>query len=230
MNIYEKSIMDMYIYEHIGQAAQCVACRKITPNLSHPISIWHVGTRYEQSLHRILFVGKAARGSLGQASLYRDTVEDGTTVAEDLYNTSGWAFWSYTKAVADALYGEGKGWDQLALTNMVKCNSSETIDTSIETTRRSCAIFLRREIELLCPKHIVFYTNSGYDEAIQSVFDTIGNSQYGDYPCGKKMMHCWTFTGIVNGSQIRVIRAGHPERMNKAHFTGKIIRFIRGER
>lgn len=229
MNRWEQSIFDMYLQYHLGKSEACQRCRQASTGLSRPISIWHVGTSYEESPYKVLFVGKAARGSIVEAPFYMDTVEDATVIAADLYYNSGWAFWGYTRAIASAVYGEENAWEQIALTNMVKCNRSDTVDTTIQDAKISCAEYLRREIALLCPRHIVFYTNAGYDEAIQRAFDRIEDSQYQDFPCGKKAMHLWAFTGVIGESRIKAIRTGHPERMKKGDFTSRIIDFILGK-
>ncbi|MBD5094842.1 MAG: hypothetical protein HDT26_11290 [Subdoligranulum sp.] len=227
MNSYEKSVFDMYKSYRLGVGEKCDICRKETPGLCKPISIWHVGDQYAMSEHRVLFVGKAARGSIQQDADCINGVQDGTGVAEDLYHAVGWPFWSYTRAIAEELYGEADAWEKISMTNMVKCNASETVDTTTESVKWNCAGYLRKEIELLLPKNIVFYTNAWYDEAVASLFDSIENAKYHDVPCGQKQMHLWRFTGMINGHSMRVIRTGHPERMKKEEFTGRIIEFIR---
>ena len=229
MNSYEKSIFDMYQNCRLGTSEKCNMCRKEYPGLSKPISIWHIGNRYAKSTHRVLFVGKAARGSIEQDSGSINGVLDGTGVPEDLYDSVGWPFWSYTRTIASELYGESDAWEKIAMTNMVKCNASEGEDTTTETRMQNCAEYLRRELELLCPKNIIFYTNKCYDNAVASLFDQMEDADYCDVPCGEKQMHLWKFTGKIREHTIRVMRAGHPERMQKADYTGQIIRFIRRE-
>ena len=229
MNACEKSVFDMYGRCGLGTSKQCSSCRKENPGLSKPISIWHVGDRYSVSEHRVLFVGKAARGSIEQDAGSINGVLNGTAVAGQLYHAVGWPFWSYTKAIANELYGEGDAWEKIAMTNMVKCNASETVDTTTGAAKWNCAGYLRREIELLLPKNIVFYTNAWYDDAVASLFDRIEDPDRRDVPCGQKQMHLWSFSGVIGGHTMRVLRAGHPERMQKADYTGQIIAFIRGE-
>lgn len=229
MNSYEKSVFDMYKRCGLGSSEKCSFCRKENPGLFKPISIWHIGEQYAMSKHRVLFVGKAARGSIEQDASNINSVSDGTALAGQLYHEVGWPFWSYTRAIANELYGEGKGWEEIAMTNMVKCNSSETVDTTRDSVKWNCAGYLRREIELLMPKNIIFYTNAWYDDAVASLFDKIENTDHRDVPCGQKQMHLWSFSGMVNGHAVRVLRAGHPERMQKADYTSQIIAFIQGE-
>lgn len=229
MNAYEKNVFDMYQSCQLGNSEKCNLCRKENPELSKPISIWHVGEQYTESEHQVLFVGKVARGSIEQDAGCINGVLDGTGVAEDLYHSVSWPFWSYTKAIANELYGENDAWGKIAMTNMVKCNVSETTDTTTEMNKKNCAEYLRRELELLCPKNIIFYTNERYDDAVTSLFDQIENADYCDVPCGQKQMHLWKFTGRIGEHVMRAMRAGHPERMQKEDYTNRLIRFIREE-
>lgn len=229
MNSFEKSIFDMYNSCQLGVGKKCVMCRKENADLSKPISIWHVGDQYTASEYRVLFVGKAARGSIENDTGGINGIEDGTSLAQELYNTVGWPFWSYTKKIADELYGTDSAWAKIAITNMVKCNASDTVDTTTESAKKNCAEYLRKEIELLAPRNIIFYTNAWYDDTITSLFDRIENAIYQDVPCGQKQMHLWSFTGMIGNYTMRVIRTGHPERMNKVAFTGKVINFIQNK-
>ena len=63
MNKHEKEIFDLYDKLNIGKSEICKNC-KFNNELSKPISIWQVGDNYHNSEHKILFVGKVARGEL----------------------------------------------------------------------------------------------------------------------------------------------------------------------
>lgn len=228
MNVDEKIIFDMYEKSQLGRSETCSLCRKENQGLSKPTSIWHVGEQYKTSEYRVLFVGKAARGSIEQDAGGANDILDGTDLAKYLYY-KGWPFWSYTRTIANELYGESEAWEKIAMTNMVKCNASETVDTTTESVKRNCAQYLRKEIELLAPRNIIFYTNAWYDDAIESLFDRVKNSVYQDVPCGQKQMHLWTFDGVIGDHTMRVMRTGHPERMKKEDFTGQILRFLYGK-
>ena len=40
-------------------------------------------------------------------------------------------------------------------------------------------------------------------------------------------MNKWTFTGLINKNEIKVIRVGHPERMKKSDYINEIINYIK---
>lgn len=223
MNIFEKEIFNMYEEINIGKSEICRQCRSTTYDLCKPVSIWQVGDNYYDSQYRLLFVGKVARGEPGKQ--YNDFM-DSTERADVLYNKKGWAYWNYTKAIASALYGENS-WEKVAFTNMVKCNNSTTVDKTNEFTKNCCLHIVKKEIDILKPKHIIFYTKNAYDEQIEEIFDSILNSKKDDVRIGKKIMNKWTFTGLINKNEIKVIRVGHPERMKKSDYINEIINYIK---
>jgi len=221
MNRYEKCIFDMYDKINIGESDTCKKCRNQSPNLSIPVSIWQVGDEYYNSKYRILFVGKVARGTPGEK--YGGFM-NATKRADELYQNAGWAYWNYTKTIVNNIYDK-KAWEKVAFTNMVKCNSSDTIDTTADSTKNFCIYVLKEEIKILKPKNIVFYTK-GYDEQIEGLFDNIENSKTEYVDIGKKKMSSWTFNGMIGDNVIRGIRVGHPERMKKDAFVEHIVNFI----
>ncbi len=222
MNEFEKQIFDMYEKINIGKSKICQECRKQTPELSIPVSIWQVGDEYYDSEYRTLFVGKVARGVPGEEY---GAFMDATKRADELFENIKWAYWSYTKAIINNIYTE-KAWEKIAFTNMVKCNNSDSIDTTTAFTRDCCVSVIKEEIKILRPKNIVFY-GKGYDKQIEKLFDDISNSKTEFISIGEKTMSSWTFNGVIGDNLSRVIRVGHPERMNKEEFVNHIISFIK---
>ena len=76
----EQVIFDMYAKIELGNNAICECCQRAYPNLSRPVSIWQVGTKYENSKYKLLFVGKNARGNPGRK---KGAFLDSTICAED---------------------------------------------------------------------------------------------------------------------------------------------------
>lgn len=222
MNKFEKQIFDIYDKINIGKSDTCQKCRSQNTDLSPPVSIWQVGDEYYDSEYKILFVGKVARGTPGEK--YGDFM-DATKRADELYQNVGWAYWNYTKAIANSLYG-GNAWERIAFTNMVKCNSSDTVDTTTDSMRNFCLHILKEEIKKLKPKNIVFYTK-GYDSQIEKLFDIIINSETKYVPIGKKQMSSWTFEGMLGDDVVRCIRVGHPERMKKEDFVNHVVDYLK---
>ena len=221
MNKYEEKVFEMYKKINIGKSDICQKCRGQNTNLSLPVSIWQVGDEYYDSKYRVLFVGKVARGTPGEK---HGDFMDSTKRADELYQNVGWAYWNYTKAIANSLYDKN-AWEKIAFTNMVKCNSSNTIDTTTDSMRDFCLLVLKEEIKMLKPKNIVFYTK-GYDEQIERLFDNIGNSKTEYVNIGKKEMSSWTFEGTIGDNVVRCIRVGHPERLKKEAFVNHILQYL----
>ena len=222
MNKFEKQIFHIYDKINIGKSDTCQKCRSQNTDLSLPVSIWQVGDKYYDSKYRVLFVGKVARGTPGEK---HGDFMDATKRADELYQNVGWAYWNYTKAIANSLY-RGNVWEKIAFTNMVKCNSSDTIDTTTDFMRSCCLPILKEEIKMLKPKNIVFYAK-GYDTQIEKLFDIIINSEIKYVPIGKKQMSSWTFESMLGDNVIRCIRVGHPERMKKEDYVNHVIDFIK---
>jgi len=222
MNKFEKQIFDIYDKINIGKSDTCQKCRSQNTDLSLPVSIWQVGDEYYDSEYKILFVGKVARGTPGEK--YGDFM-DATKRADELYQNVGWAYWNYTKAIANSLYGRN-AWEKIAFTNMVKCNSSDTIDTTTDTMRNLCLPILKEEIKMLKPRNIVFYAK-GYDEQIENLFDSIQDSKMEYVTIGKKKMSSWTFNGMIGNYLSKIIRVGHPERMKKEDYVNHLINYIK---
>ncbi|OQB13419.1 MAG: hypothetical protein BWY15_01716 [Firmicutes bacterium ADurb.Bin193] len=228
MKSNENEIFEIYKELNIGKSNECIECHKQVCNLSKPVSIWQVGDNYYDSKYKVLFVGKAARGSVGiECNNFLDATEDAYSLYKD---RSQWAYWSYTKAIVNELYGlrENDGWEQISFTNMVKCNNSETVDTSTDTLKNNCLHILKAEIKKLAPKNIVFYTH-GYDNQIKALFDNIRFSESKSVKIGAKEINIWTFMGLIDGNEIRVIRPGHPERKKKLQFVKYVVDFIKDE-
>lgn len=110
----------MYRDIHLGSSLICDEClkrRKASSGETYPpASIWHVGEEYEHDKYKIVFVGKAARGTPGKTTTdhFIDTRQEA-----DRYFFENWsAYWSYTRTITERLYGDAKeGWKRIAFTN-----------------------------------------------------------------------------------------------------------------
>src|SRR6516162_1935527 len=99
----EQCIFDLYRSLELWTNPICTQCRSsVQPSLFGPIGIWQVGRSYFDDPHRLVFVGKNARGSL------RDDVEselsqrgfiDGTTAADQMIGEKWGAYWNYTAEI-----------------------------------------------------------------------------------------------------------------------------------
>ena len=80
-------IFDMYAKIEMGDNAICKCCKKTYVNLSRPVSIWQVRTKYKNSKYKLLFVGKNARGNPGHE---KGVFLDSTICVEDLFYHKRW--------------------------------------------------------------------------------------------------------------------------------------------
>lgn len=223
-NVVEENLFKMYDDIHLGSSSICKECHEKTENLSLPISFWFVGKNYENETGRVLFIGKNARGNPGekQGNYYNSTME-----ARKYWNYS-WPYWSYIRNITEELYGE-KGADYIAYTNIIKCNNSGTIDNTSDLVKDNCVRkmqVIKKEIELLKPKKIVFLTSWYYDDYIKSIFSNIVDVESKKIQIGANKMPWWEFSGHINNDNIKVIRVGHPERKKKVDYVNAIVKWI----
>ncbi|MBE9501876.1 MAG: hypothetical protein KAX23_04700 [Dehalococcoidia bacterium] len=233
----EDQVFQMYESIRLGTNPICKDCiakhEAMGRPLYKPASIWHVGNKFEDDENKIIFVGKPARGELGMETGhgYIDTRECG----EKLFFEKSWPYWSYTREIASRIYGTSEeGWEHIAFTNIVKCNNSDTTDAATTEMKENCLNklgVLWREIEVLKPKRIIFYTHWFYD-------DYIDRFRFGDYyqdkasrthtiPNGKKVVSWWHREFLHNDRvAIRFLRTSHPERQQREGFVGKIVNWI----
>lgn len=229
------AIFQMYSDISIGNNKICKECIRgaIGQPLSKPVSLWQVGDKFADDLHKVLFVGKTARGNPGIEHNYGFL--DARKVGRDLFLQSDWHYWSYTKEMVRRLYGSAtEGWQHIAFTNLVKCNNSSNSDNTPPERKHNCLNRLgvfQREVEILSPKRIVFYTHWDYD-------DYIASFRYGatyldittpttTQPNGQRVIPWWHRQFYSEGRVIMdFLRTSHPERKNKEDYVSGIVDWI----
>jgi len=234
-------IFQLYNFIEIGKNETCQRCIKSNKEsdfeLSAPISAWIVGENFKNDKHKILFVGKVARGDnddIGQIKngLFRDA----TNLGESLLRNSSWAYWSYTRAIVEKLYQDIQiGIENIAFTNLIKCNNSPTVDMTTWETKQLCLNELKvfwKELELLKPKKVIFYTNWEYDNFIDDYkrerkFEDKSNRNH-RVQIGAKQMPWWNrvFYDSNGKKEWEFLRIGHPERKKKNEFTQRVYEWI----
>jgi len=245
--VQEQTIFDLYKGLGLWKNATCekckVACERQGLRLSGPISIWQVGRNYHSDERRLVFVGKTARGQVrppeeAAREIIANGFVDGTSDADDLFANTAWPYWAYVAQCLARLYGSAEeGWDRIAYTNMVKCNTSDTVDNLPDALKKNCIDDLSviwRELEILRPRNVIFFTHTSYDNHLQrhtaglEVRDVTSRSCY--IPNGKKRMLWWEreyYSG--KGVHFRVLRTSHPERQQKEGFVTNLVSWVRGE-
>lgn len=228
----EEKILSCYNEIGLGTCAVCTHCRIDNPALySKAVGMWFVGKFFEEQKNRVLFIGKNARGM--PAKEYKENqnskgfLEEFRYSRENLINKS-WPYWSYTKEISKRLFGD-MAMEAVAFTNMVKCNGSDTIDTTTDSMKDYCIgdlAVVRHEVEIIRPTHIVLYTGTSYDSWLSPVFDKIDCFSNTSIEIGKKKMPYGEYRCKLNHERIRVLRIGHPERMQKEAFVSTVVTWI----
>jgi hypothetical protein len=206
--------------------------------LRGPLAAWHVGRDFGKEEPSILFAGKVARGAPGDPTPcgFLDPQE----AAELLYESSRWSFWSYTREIAERVHGDGaKAWERIALTNMLKCDWSDTVDISSEEMKRCCIGehgVVWREIEFLEPSHVVFYTGRDHDPYLEGFIQrksgegwSVSTVHPASHRIANGARHMWwweTTLQLPSGRTMRLLRTSHPERQKRDGFVGSIVNWI----
>jgi uracil-DNA glycosylase len=111
-------------------------------------------------------------------------------------------------------------WRRIAITNLVKCSTSESGDNTPELLKKNCitkAKFFGEEVRLIKPTHIVFFTGNDYDDYLEKIgFEgTSRELMKFENTDGKKgSVMCWDGKSEEGGVKIRVLRTCHPSYFN----------------
>lgn len=218
----------LFIHEDCDICRLCRGTEKEHRSLlSRPVTAWFVGNAFAEQETRILFVGKNARG-FGDEQPYTKRYHNVYDYGREL-TTKGWAYWNYTGEIIKAIYGIGYNNPELtAITNIVKCNNSEGIDTTSTCMKDHCIKELRvlnRELRIIKPTHVVFYTGWNYDSYIDYAFDEIlvAGSVTETKTIGQYNAPWREGKAIVNGQRILFLRTCHPERKKKEDFVNAVV-------
>jgi hypothetical protein len=239
----ELHVFDLYDSIPLGTHSLCQECsRSAQPlQLGRPLSMYHAGSQFGCDGRRILFVGKNARGDVGVdhgRSFLDTTAEADKLIGKwDSRALGSWPFMAYTREIVKNCYPDlsfPEAWERVALTNLVKCNEQEhsTSNSSADGTPYSvaahCLVKLqvfRRELDVLQPTHVVFFTGRAYDCFLgEAMFglqwrDAPGSGPHTVADCGGKELPWWEGFVVRDGSiPCRILRTGHPQFKPKDSF------------
>ncbi len=233
----KEQIFKMYKEISIGKNEICNECKKHDSKLNSPVSIYHVGEEFDKSNDTILFVGKTAVGGDGEFSglpfdedkLFIDATKFGEKSLDGNEHKS--PFYSYTKEIIEKYYGSYEnGKKYIAFSNMVKCNNGTTEDTTEYQVQEHCVNKLRviwKEVEILYPKRIIFYTHTTYDYFIEKYFKESNLENIIDFktsPIGPQWHgRC---TDKNNNIICEFLRLGHPQGKIKDEFVNVVVRWL----
>jgi hypothetical protein len=219
--------------------------KNILPNsdeFSKPVSIWFVGSNFQDDNYKVMFVGKVARGNVG--TINKDGILDARDCGKSLFTDSPWPYWSYTRDIISGLYSvvSHEAWKYTAFSNMLKCNSGDKNNLP-KTIKDNCIeknMVIWKEIEILKPKNIVFYTSWDYDVYIDSYRNYLTEfgavlsiedetSKINTIEIGNHKMPWWsmTFYDKDQNKVMRLLRTGHPQHKDKNNFIREVTKWIR---
>ena len=231
----EEKILEMYaakrlsVYHDASTSPICVACKNSCDQngleIKGPISTWCVGKNFYENPYRVLFIGKVARGTPGSEETH--CYNNFTASRDDLWHARWSQYWSYTRLICQNVFGNDSI-ENIAFTNMVKCNVSSTTDQNTREMKDFCITqleIIKEEIKIIKPAKIVFYTERNYDGYIRNLFGDFTVEVDGQCQIGQKNMPWLEAASKADG--IRILRVGHPERLKEVDFTDKISAWIK---
>jgi hypothetical protein len=244
MNSLEKKILKVYRDDQ-STCYKCQDyCKKHKLELHGPLSFFNVGNEFEDDTYKVVFVGKTHWYNKEDVDaldnyenlIFRDCRNDG----HDMFKNHPSKFWVYIKRIAQQLYPDIESMDNLlnciAITNLTKCNTSQNSrDTTPYTLTDNCVKKFKKEIEVLSPKHLIFFTGGDYDEYLLDMNFGFSNSPKNiTSPQDKRRIGnlnvlWWEREFLDSNRKMRVLRTRHPVRAPK-EFPDKIFAWIKANK
>ncbi|MGL4982292.1 MAG: hypothetical protein ACRC4W_05510 [Treponemataceae bacterium] len=184
-----------------------------------------VGEGYEQSKHRILFVGKATNGwhstSRNVDELFNQESKECINRVDQMrwlsnqkgetYNINKSAFWRLIRETVDAIEQpkENDWYEYIAWSNLYKISPKlgNPCPPLINKQRSACIKILEKEIQILKPKVVVFLT-TGWESHFLENCSLLGELK-SQYDTTKKLGNYEIKSKVING--ITYIRSVHPQ-------------------
>lgn len=215
----------------------CKQCRLASNHVTNAIGPYLVSNA-DVDNQSIVFVGKVARGDNFGVEI-ADRLEDVSSFGVNAVAQSPWPYYSYTRAIIERVYGDlTTGIPHVSFTNMVKCNNETTQDTSGHASKEFCIRknqFIWKEIEVIKPRLVIFYTGRDYDAFIDAYLPTYACHKQDkpdkDVSIGEKLMPWWerSFYDTQQREVLKFLRVGHPERKKKEDFVSLLSAWIVGQ-
>lgn len=224
-NLTKQIFVPIFDSLKLGKNENCLRCNAAYKT---PLLPWIVGGGYESSKYRLMIVGKPHRGPADPVSNHAFCMDKHL----DWLLNSPWAYWSYSKNIAQVLYGED-GLNQIVLTNVVKCTNTESEDKTTCEMMDCCVCqnaVIWREVATLKPLNIVFYTYNLFSEYLKELPFQLKllKEECKDVQCGEKTLHWWERVVLAEWGAVKVLVTGHPERMCKKDYVKLIADWVQG--
>jgi hypothetical protein len=179
-------------------------CKECDAEIRHPLLPWLVGEKFQETTERVLFVGKPHRGA-PEEILPSGIIDPTAIVADELWDWHP-PYWSYTREIAETLYGS-QAFESIAFTNLIKCTNvgaddgeSTSTDKTTYKMAECCVLKLGviwKEVQRLEPRTVVFYTHGLFPEILEIVPVAIDGTLHEITPrdhqvsCGSKYLRWW---------------------------------------
>lgn len=237
MGDIKDTLIKQLVLENIGENSICKKCRIENDIDTIPLGPYLVPDNDSNPDDRIMFIGKTARGdSIGE--LIADMIEDVSEFGNKFIRESSWAFYSYTNEIIETYFGNFEdGIKNIAFSNMVKCNNSSMEDETTYATKKCCVDqnrFIWKEVNIIKPKRIIFYTHYNYDDFIEdyrpdncsSIKDVINKTKR--VKIGSKTVLHWhrEFYGENNKLLLSFLRTSHPMMKDRKDFIRNILSWL----
>ena len=240
MDSLETEILQVY-NKNKEKCERCKAyCKKHEREMHGPLSYFKVGGQFENNERKIVFVGKTHWYNKKQVkelnnfnnSIFKDCRNDCLKMFK---NDS--RFLVYIRKMTEKVYPDAKSAEELleriAITNLTKCNTSEgSDDTTPYYLTNNCIELFEKEIELLNPARLIFFTGAVYDDYILKLnFGFINSpierkSQRNKVKIGNLQTLWWEREFSDNKRIMHVLRTRHPVRAPSG-FVDKIVSWIK---
>jgi hypothetical protein len=181
MNNYINQVYYMYRRIQLGSSPTCCDCHQLITQrgqqLRGPVPIYHVGEKFhdDDNAYRILFLGAVAYGFEDMPTTLVEVLagnhwEDAITwmeaCARNLFQKHASRFWGVIRSTVEKLYGLPLevGYQNIAVSNFVKCNLGGVDDDLPVRLRRNCAhqivqyVTAQREAEVIAPRTVIALT------------------------------------------------------------------------
>lgn len=206
---FDKQISDdifrMYFNERIGCNSICEKCKEFSEKknkklLDGVVPIFHIGKDYNKNEKRILLIGMVAYGWEKLANLWESTFNENEKTLYDiqkdvenqsivLFRKKKERYFKYLVYALTKVFNDfDTAYNNIALTNLVHCNTGSINDNLPQGVRNYCINidqngFVFKEIEILKPTHIIVFTKS------PKYINYLNNCKYNfiaiDHPSGR---------------------------------------------
>jgi uracil-DNA glycosylase len=228
----EDSIFEKYRSKKKNFCQECRRKhRKQILNEHRPVSFFVVGEDFQKTDNhqKIMFVGKTVQGGWGKRTgdpIDKSGFIDARKYAREQLLVQFWgnSFMQCIKEICRILWKTDNLkliWRKIAITNLVKCSTSESGDNTPDLLKRNCitkAKFFEEEVKRIKPTHVVLFTGYDYDDYLEEIgFEGTSKDpmELGNTGGIKSNVMRWDGELEKDGVKIRFLRTCHPSYFNR---------------